>query len=78
MPAKNCRNFPKPDQNHLPKKYILYTRDIKSMKIERFLLDVAALDIDAEIIVHTNGESSFDNPLSKINNLIDEYSPSEY
>ena len=67
--------FPKPNQNHLPKRHNLYSRDIKNMDTENFLLDVAALDMDAEIIVDNDGERSLDNLLTKINNLIDKYAP---
>ena len=66
--------FPKPNQNHLPKKHNLYTRDIKNMDKENFLMDLAALDMDAEII-ENDGERSLDNLLTKINKLIDKYAP---
>ena len=45
------------------------------MDTESFLLDVAALDMDAEMMVDNDGETSHDNLLSKINNLIDKYAP---
>ena len=67
--------FPKPNQNHLPKKHNLYTRDIKNMDKENFLIDLAALDIEREPIVNNDGERSLDNLLTKINKLIDKYAP---
>ena len=46
--------FPKPNQNHLPKKHNLYTRDIKNMDKVNFLIDLAALDIEREPIVNND------------------------
>ena len=66
--------FPNPNQSHLPKKHNLYTRDIKNMDRENFLLDLAALDLDADI-VDNDGARSLDNLLSKINQLVDKYAP---
>ena len=59
--------FPKPNQNHLPKKHNLYTRDIKNMDKENFLIDLAAIEIDEDIMVENDGESSLNNLLDIIN-----------
>ena len=66
--------FPKPNQNHLPKKHNLYTRDIKNINRENFLMDLAALDLNSDII-DNDGERSLDNLLDKINKLIDKHAP---
>ena len=42
---------------------------------ENFLIDLAALDLDADIMVDNDGEQSLDNLLTKINHLIDKYAP---
>ena len=67
--------FPKPNQNHLPKKHNLYTRDFKNMDRENFLIDLAAIDMEADVMVNNNGEQSLNNLLDKINELIDKYAP---
>ena len=67
--------FPKPNQNHLPKKHNLYTRDIKNMDKENFLIDLAALDLNSDTLIVSDGERSLDNLLDKINQLIDKYAP---
>ena len=67
--------FPKSNQNHIPKKHNLYTRDIKNMDKENFLMDLAALDLENFIVDNNDGERSLDNLLTKINRLIDKYAP---
>ena len=67
--------FPKPNQNHIPKKHNLYTRDLKNMDKENFLIDLAAIDIDEDIMIENDGESSLNNLLDIINQLIDKYAP---
>ena len=67
--------FPKPNQNHLPKKHNLYIRDLKNFDRENFLIDLVALDLTNNAMVENNGEKSLDNLLSKINELIDKYAP---
>ena len=51
--------FPKPNYNHLPKKHNLYTREkigLDTEKKENFLMDLAAIDMDKDIIVKNDAE----------------------
>ena len=45
------------------------------MDKENFLIDLAAIDMDEDIMVDNNGEQSLNNLLNKINQLIDKYAP---
>ena len=67
--------FPKPNQNHLPKKHNLYVRDLRNFDRENFLIDLAAVDLDNDVMVENDGEKSLTNLLLKINELIDKYAP---
>ena len=69
--------FPKPNQNHLPKKHKLFTRgkfdDVD--KNENIRLDLAAIDMDAEVIVIDDAEKSMNNLLTLTDKVIDTYYP---
>ena len=45
------------------------------MDKENFLVDLAAINMEADIMVDNNGEQSLNNLLDKINELIDKYAP---
>ena len=66
--------FPKPNQNHLPRKHNLYVRNIRDMDKESFMTDLAATDINA-IVIDNDAEKSLDNLLYIINKLLDKYAP---
>ena len=65
---------PKSNQNHLPKKHNIFTRDLKNFDKESFLLDLALINWD-DLIYPNDANQSFDNLLSKINKLVDKYMP---
>ena len=72
--------FPKPNYNHLPKKHNLYTREKIGVDIEKkenFLMDLAAIDMDKDIIVENDAEKSMNNLLRETNNIIDNYYPNK-
>ena len=72
--------FPKPNYNHLPKKHNLYKREkigLNTEKKENFLMDLAAIDMDKDIIVNNDAEKSMDNLLRETNNIIDNYYPNK-
>jgi hypothetical protein len=72
--------FPKPNYNHLPKKHNLYTREKIGLNIEKkenFLMDLAAIDMDKDIIVENDAEKSMNNLLRETNNIIDNYYPNK-
>ena len=57
--------FPKPNQNHLPKKHNLYTRGKfnDQNKNDNIRMDLAATDMDAQVIVNDDAEKSMNNLL---------------
>ena len=70
--------FPKQNQNHLPKKHNLYVREnvgLDEEKRQRFVMDIAALDVDKDIIVNNDAEKSLNNLLRETNKIIDVYYP---
>ena len=69
--------FPKPNQNHLPKKHNLFTRGKfdDSDKNENIRTDFAALDMDNDIIVQNDAEKSMNNLLRVSDQIIDKYYP---
>ena len=72
--------FPKPNQRHLPKKHNLFTRKINfndEVKKQNFLCDLAAIDMDTEVIVANDPSKSMDNLLQKTDKLLDVYYPLE-
>ena len=56
--------FPKSKSFNIPKKHNLFTRDIKNVNKENFILDFAAINWN-EVIVENDANSSFNNFLSK-------------
>ena len=69
--------FPKPNQNHLPKKHNLYTRGKfdDQDKNESIRIDFAATDFDTEVIVQNDAEKSLNNLLRVADRIIDNYYP---
>ena len=66
--------LPRSNQNHLPTKHNLYTRDLNNFDRENFLLDILAIDWDS-IIKDDNVNISLNLFLDKINEVIDKYIP---
>ena len=64
---------PRSNQNHLPKKHNIYTRDLKHFDRENFLLDILATDWDSSI-VEDDANLSFNQFLNKINEIMDKQS----
>ena len=51
--------FPKPNQNHLPKKHNIYVRGkLEGDKKDNFLMDLAAIDMSKEVIVENDPNKS--------------------
>ena len=70
--------FPKPNQNHLPKKHNIYVRGkLKGDKKDNFLMDLAAIDMSEEVIVENDPDKSLNNLLTHTDRLTDLYSPAE-
>lgn len=68
--------IPKTNQNHLPKKHNIYTRNTKTFDRENFFLDLLEIDWDKTIAIERNDvDISFENYMHAINNLIDKYMP---
>ena len=69
--------FPKPNQNHLPKKHNLFTRGKfdDSEKNSDIRAEFAALDMDNDIIVQNDAEKSMNNLLRVSDQIIDKYYP---
>ena len=69
--------FPKPNQNHLPKKHNLYTRGKldNQEKNEYIKIDLATIDMDIEVIVNDDAERSMNNLLKFTDQIIDKYYP---
>ena len=70
--------FPKPNQNHLPKKHNIYTRGQfnDQNKNENIRLDLAAIDMDTQVIVKDDAEKSMNNLLKITDEIVDKYYPS--
>ena len=68
--------FPKPNQNHLPKKHNISIRGrLDGDKKDNFLIDLAAIDMANEVIVENDPESSLNNLLYHTDMLTDRYIP---
>ena len=68
--------FPKPNQNHLPKKHNIYVRSkLDGENKDNFLMDLAAIDMSEEVIVENDPDQSLDKLLSHTDRLTDLYSP---
>ena len=68
--------FPKPNQNHLPKKHNIYVRGkLEGENKENFLIDLAAIDMSKDVIVENNPDQSLNNLLSHTDMLTDRYTP---
>ena len=65
---------PKANQNHLPKKHNIYTRDLKNFDRENFIADLLATDWNSTI-VEDNADLSFNRFLDSVNKIIDKYMP---
>ena len=61
---------PKANQNHLPKKHNIYTRDVSNFDRKNFLLDILAIDWKC-IIIENNANTSFNQFLNIVNNIVD-------
>ena len=69
--------FPKPNQNHLPKKHNIYVRGkLEGENKDNFLMDLAAIDMSNHVLVDNDPDNSLDNLLSHTDRLTDLYNPS--
>ena len=67
---------PKHNQNHLPKKQNLYSRNTKKFDQENFVLDYLGIDWNDVLEVNkVDVNHSLGNFMSKINKLLDKYMP---
>ena len=67
---------PKHNQNHLPKKQNLYSRDMKKFDRENFILDYLSINwIDELEVVKENVNNSITKFMTKMNSLLDKYLP---
>ena len=67
---------PKKNQNHMPKKQNLFTRDTKKFDRENFILDYLSINWDESLEVDQNDTNhSLANFMLKINNLLDKHMP---
>ena len=68
--------IPRDNQNHLPKKNNLYTRNTKDFDKVNFLLDFLEIDWDNTLEANRNDVNySFTTFMDKMNTLIDKYMP---
>ena len=69
--------FPKPNQNHLPKKHNLFTRGKfdDPAKNENIRTDMAAIDMDTQVIVANDADKSMNNLLKFTDQVLDRYYP---
>ena len=68
--------IPKDNQNHLPKKQNLYTRNTKNFNRVNFILDYFDIDWDAILQANKNDVNlSMQIFLKKVNELLDKYMP---
>ena len=65
---------PRTNQNHLPKKHNIYTRDLKNFDRENFIADLLAIDWNSTI-VEDDVNLSFNQFLESVNKIIDKYIP---
>ena len=65
---------PRANQNHLPKKHNIYTRDLNNFDRENFFADILSTDWNSTI-VEDDADLSFNQFLSKLNYIIDKYMP---
>ena len=66
--------IPRPNQNHLPKKHNIYTRDTKNFDRENFLLDILSIDWEKDFD-NNDANKSLNNFLHLVNSIIDRYMP---
>ena len=66
--------IPRPNQNHLPKKRNIYTRDTKNFDRENFLLDILSIDWEKDFD-NNDANKSLNNFLHLVNSIIDRYMP---
>ena len=70
--------FPKPNQNHLPKKHNIYVRDkLEGENKDNFLIDLAAIDMKKDILVENDPDKSLDNLLAHTDGVTDRYTPAK-
>ena len=72
--------FPKPNQNHLPKKHNLFVHEkigLDEEKKQNFVMEIAAIDMVNDIIVENDAERSLNNLLRVTNTVIDKYYPNK-
>ena len=62
------------NQNHLPKKHNIYTRELNNFDRENFLMDILAVDWNSSII-EDDANLSFNLFLDTTNKIIDKYMP---
>ena len=66
--------FPKPNQNHLPKKHNINVRGkLEGENKENFLTDLAAIDMTEEVILENDPDKSLNNLLTHTDRLTDHY-----
>ena len=65
---------PRLNQNHLPKKHNMYTRDLKNFDRQNFLNEILLTDWNSTI-VDDDANLSFNQFLAKANTIIDTYMP---
>lgn len=69
--------MPKQNQNHLPKKHNIYTRNSKNLDREDFIMDYLNVDWDEVIDIGRNDANfSMENFLLKFNEILDTHMPS--
>ena len=60
-------------KSHFPKKHNIFVRDTKNFDRENFILDI--IDTDWNTLYCNDVNTSFNNFLDRINNLLDKYMP---
>ena len=65
---------PKANQNHLPKKHNIHSRDLKKIDIENCMLHILAIDWNL-IVVFDNANLSFNQFHDTVNQIIDNICP---
>ena len=60
------------NQNHLPKKHNIYTRDLKNFDRENFISDILGTNWN-NTIIQDNADLSFNQLLDTLNVIIDNY-----
>ena len=70
--------FPKPNQNHLPKKHNIYVRGkLEGENKDNFLIDLAAINMTEDVIVENDPDKSLNNLLYHTDRLTDSYIPAK-